>query len=123
MNDKKKILIVEFCPALAQLWKSCFEKQGFEVDTALDGLLGLNKAREGGTDLIILNAMLPRLDGYHICRFLKFDRKYKHIPVIMVAAIKQESEKQTGIEVGADEYIFKPFDIKKLIATVQKYMI
>ena len=123
MHNKKRILIVEFCPALAQLWKACFEKRGFEVDITSDGLTGLTKAREGVTDLIILNPMLPRLDGYHICRFLKFDRKYKHIPVIMVSAKKQENEKQIGTESGANEYIFNSFDINKLITTVQKYLV
>ncbi len=123
MNDKKKILIVEDDPALSQLMKLGFEKEGFEVDTASDGLIGLNKAREGMPDLIILNVMMPRMDGYHVCRFLKFDQKYMHIPIIMVTGKTQESDRQTGLETGANEYVFKPFDIKKLIATVQKYMI
>ncbi|HHT9127074.1 MAG TPA: response regulator transcription factor [Candidatus Brocadiia bacterium] len=122
MNDKKRILIVEDDPALTHLMKLSFEKESFEVDTASDGLMGLNKAREGMPDLIILNVMMPRMDGYHVCRFLKFDQKYMHIPIIMVTGKTHESERQTGIEVGADEYIFKPFDIDKLIATVQKYV-
>lgn len=123
MNDKKKILIIEDDPSLVLLMKLSFEKEDFEVDTASDGLIGLNKAREGMPNLIILNIMMPRIDGYHVCRFLKFDQKYMHIPIIMVTGKTQESERQTGIETGADEYIFKPFDIKKLIATVRKYIV
>lgn len=123
MDDKKRILIVEDDPKLAKLMKLSFEKEGFAVDTASDGLTGLNKARKEMPDILILDIMIPRLDGYHVCRFLKFDQKYMHIPVIMVTGKTQECDRQTGFETGANEYICKPFDMKKLIVTVQSYIV
>lgn len=123
MYDKKSILIVEDDPAQVQLMKLAFEEEGFGVDVASDGLMGLNKAREGMPDLVILGVMIPLIDGYHVCRFLKFDQKYMHIPVIMVTEKTQESERQKGIETGANEYILKPLDVNKLVRTVQKYLI
>jgi two-component system alkaline phosphatase synthesis response regulator PhoP len=123
MDDKKRVLIVEDDPELALSMKSGFEKSGFAVDTASDGIMGLNKARKGTPDLIILSGMIPRLDGYHVCRFLKFDQKYMHIPIIMVIGRTQENEGRLCTETGANEYLFKPFEINELVGAAQKYMI
>lgn len=123
MCDKKRILLVEGDHDLTQLMKLGFEKEGFEVDTASNGLMGLNKARDEMPGLIIMDVMVPTLDGYHVCRFLKFDQKYMHIPIVMIVGKAQESEAQTSIEAGANEYIYKPIDINKLIAMVRHYIV
>jgi DNA-binding response OmpR family regulator len=66
--------------------------------------------------------MLPKLDGYKVCRLLKFDERYKHIPILMLTAKTQEKDKLTGVETGADEYITKPFDIDQLMEKVKAYL-
>lgn len=73
-------------------------------------------------DLIILDVMMPRINGFKISRLLKFDAKYKNIPILMVTARSQEEDKLIGEETGADEYITKPFDLDDVVKTVQKYL-
>jgi len=84
------------------------EKKGFNVETASDGMKGLQQARAVNPDVIMLDLMLPAVDGYQICRMLKGDRKFKHIPVIIVSAKDTERDKQLGKQSGADTYITKP---------------
>lgn len=79
-------------------------------------------AREIMPDLIILDVMMPRINGYKISRLLKFDKKYKNIPILMITARSQEEDKLIGEETGADEYITKPFDLDKVLDTVKKYL-
>jgi len=73
-------------------------------------------------DLIILDLMLPKLDGYKVCRLLKFDEKYKHIPILMLTAKTQEKDKTLGMETGANEYITKPFEMDYLMEKVKAYL-
>ena len=89
---------------------------------AYNGEDGLKLAREIKPDLIILDVMMPRINGYKISRLLKFDKKYKDIPILMITARSQEEDKLIGEETGADEYITKPFDLDDVVKTVQKYL-
>jgi DNA-binding response OmpR family regulator len=73
-------------------------------------------------DLIILDVMMPRINGYKISRLLKFDKKYQNIPILMITARSQEEDKLIGEETGANEYITKPFDLDEVLKTVQKYL-
>ena len=91
------------------------EAINFEVLSATDGQAGLDMACNKNPDLIILDVMLPKIDGYKICRMLKFDERYKKIPIIMFTARVQDQDKKLGQEVGADAYITKPFDSKELL--------
>jgi DNA-binding response OmpR family regulator len=112
---KKRILIVDDESDLIELVKLRLEANGYEVMVAGDGQSGLDKARAEKPDLIVLDVMLPKIDGYKVCRMLKFDEKYRHIPIIMFTARAQESDRKTGEQVGADAYITKPFDPAALL--------
>jgi DNA-binding response OmpR family regulator len=96
--------------------------EGFQVLVSYNGEDALNQARKENPDLILLDVMLPKLDGYKVCRLLKFDERYKHIPILMLTAKTQEKDKLTGVETGADEYITKPFDIDQLMEKVKAYL-
>ncbi len=98
------------------------EMEGYQVMVSYNGEDALNQARRENPDLIILDVMLPKLDGYKVCRLLKFDERYKHIPIIMLTAKTQEKDKQIGKETGADEYITKPFEIDELMEKVRTYL-
>ena len=121
-NNKKKILIVDDEPDIVETLKFLVESEGFEGITALDGEEALKKAKEEKPDIIILDVMLPKINGYKVCRLLKFDSKYKHIPILMVTARSQEEDKVIGEETGADEYITKPFDINEIVEKIHFYL-
>ena len=87
--------------------------------TAKGGMEGLEKAREERPDLIVLDIMMPKLDGYQICRMLKFDKTTKNMPIIMLTALSQEDDKYWGKEVRADAYITKPFDPADLLEKIK----
>jgi len=112
---KKRILLIEDEADMVYALNLQLEAVNFEVLSACDGQAGLDMARKEKPDLIILDLMLPKIDGYKICRLLKFDEKYKKIPIIMFTARAQEQDKKLGQEVGADAYITKPFDSKVLL--------
>jgi DNA-binding response OmpR family regulator len=82
----------------------------------------LDKARKENPDLIILDLMLPKIDGYKVCRMLKFDEKYKNIPVIIFTARAQEEDKKLGQDVGADAYLTKPFEPQALLGKIQELL-
>ncbi len=111
-----KILIVEVESYIVDILDFNLKKEGFETDAAYTGPDGLKKALEGGFDLILLDVMLPGMDGFEVCRRL---REQSATPVIMLTAREEESDKVTGLELGADDYITKPFSIKELIARVK----
>ena len=118
----RKILMIDDEDQLVQMVKMRLEANGYKVIAAHDGLEGLKKAREERPDLILLDLMLPKMDGYKVCRTLKFDEKYKDILIIMFTARVQESDERMGMEVGADAYITKPFDAQKLIDKVKELL-
>ena len=117
--NKKRILLVDDEEDMVFAVKMQLEAFGFEVLTASDGQEGLNKARRENPDLIILDVMLPKLYGYNVCRMLKFDSKYKHIPVILFTSRVQKEDQKIGLEVGADAYINKPFDPQVLLDKIE----
>lgn len=119
---KEKILVVDDSPTVVEIVKSILESEGYEVLTAGDGLEGLNKARNEAPDLIILDVMLPKMQGYQVCRLLKFDENYKGIPVIMYTSKDQEESKMTGMKTGADAYLIKPVEPEKLLDTVKEHL-
>lgn len=120
--EAKKILLIEDELDILKTSRIFLESEGFKVITATDGMEGLDKTRSENPDLIIMDIMLPKLGGYRACRILKFDDKYKHIPIIMFSARAQESDKQMGKEVGADAYITKPFEPKVLIDKIKELL-
>lgn len=118
----KRILIVDDEPDLVETLRFPLEMEGYQVLVADNGEMGLNLARKERPDLIILDLMLPKLDGYKVCRLLKFDERFKEIPVLMVTAKTQEKDRLLGKETGADEYVTKPFDIEQLLEKVKAYL-
>ena len=119
----KKILIVDDEQDIVESLKFVLEGNDYTCYCAYNGEDGLKLAKELMPDLIILDVMMPRINGYKISRLLKFDSKYKDIPILMVTARSQEEDKLIGEETGADEYITKPFDLDEVLQTVNKYLI
>ncbi len=120
--DKKKVLIVDDEKDIVEAIQFRLELEGFECLVAYDGEDALAKAKKENPDLILLDVMLPKRNGYTVCRLLKFDEEYKHIPIIMLTAKTQEADKLTGKETGADEYISKPFDMDELLGVMGRYL-
>jgi DNA-binding response OmpR family regulator len=119
---KKRILIVDDEPDLVETIQLALEIENYETLVAFDGYRGLDRARNEKPDLIILDVMLPGMNGYKVCRLLKFDEKYKRIPIIMLTAEAQEKDRRTGKETGADFYMTKPFSANKLLTKVREYL-
>lgn len=118
MDAKRRILIVDDEPHIVTMLKSRLTANGYEVITAVDGQEALEKARSEMPELVILDLMLPKLNGYKVCRMLKFDEKYRHIPIIMFSARAQESDQKMGMETGADAYVVKPFRAEELLKKI-----
>ena len=119
---KKRILLVDDEKDMVFAVKLQLEAKGYEVTTAYDGQEALDKARREKPNLIILDLMLPKIDGYKVCRMLKFDEKYKKIAIIMFTARVQKSDEKIGFEVGADAYITKPFEPQVLLAKIKELL-
>ena len=118
----KRLLLVDDDEELCLALKLRFESSGFHVITAGDGLEALRKGREERPHAIILDLMLPHLNGYEVCRLLKFDQKFHHIPIILCTARCRREDKEMGLAVGADAYITKPFSGEDLIAKVNELL-
>ncbi|MFA4889701.1 MAG: response regulator [Candidatus Omnitrophota bacterium] len=118
----KRILIVDDEKDLVETLTFRLKANNYEVIKAYDGQEGLDNARKEKPDLIILDLMLPRMDGYKVCGLLKSDTRYSKIPVILFTARAQESDKKMGEEVGADAYITKPFEPAVLLAKIAELL-
>lgn len=114
-----RILVVEDDPDIADLMKRYLQKAGFEVDVRASGRDGLTAVTELTPDLLVLDRMLPGLSGLDICRAVRADEKIAAIPIIMVTARAEESERIAGLDLGADDYLAKPFSPGELVARVR----
>ena len=112
----EKILVVEDEENILEAIKYSLSKEGYEVYGASDGEIGLEKAKELSPNLVILDVMLPSLDGFEVCRIL---RKDMDVPVFMLSAKSEEIDRVVGLEIGADDYITKPFSMRELMARVR----
>lgn len=117
---KKRILVVDDEREIVSSLCMALEVKDYETLTAFDGQEALEVARREKPDLILLDVIMPKLNGYQVCRELKKDESTKSIPIVMLTAKTQESERYWGKETGADEYITKPFDILKLLEVIYK---
>jgi DNA-binding response OmpR family regulator len=111
-----KVLVVEDEPALVDTLEYNLVKQGYQVNVAVDGAKALEIARKEHPDVIILDVMLPTLDGFEVCRIL---RQEMSVPILMLTARTDEIDKIVGLEVGADDYLTKPFSMRELMARVK----
>lgn len=119
MTVLKKVLIIEDEPSIADLQRDYLEINGFDVDIEYSGKKGLQQALRTPYDLLILDVMLPELDGFEICRQV---RNQKNLPILMVTAKKEDIDKIRGLGLGADDYIVKPFSPSELVARVKSHL-
>ena len=116
MESKKKILIVEDEKSIADIIKFNLVKEGFDTELAYNGTDGLDKALHSAPDLVLLDVMLPELDGFQVCKRV---RETSTVPILMLTAKEEEVDKVLGLELGADDYITKPFSMRELIARIK----
>lgn len=121
-NAKKTLLIIDDDQELVSLLKMRFELEGYQALTAYDGEDGLLAAREQKPDLIILDVMMPQMDGFHVCRLLKFDLKTDRIPIILLTARTTPKDHAIGLDVGSNRYLTKPFEFDELRQSVQSLL-
>ncbi|MCG3206402.1 MAG: Alkaline phosphatase synthesis transcriptional regulatory protein PhoP [Elusimicrobia bacterium] len=119
MIVNKRVFILEDEVDLVRLTTDLLESDGFVVNSAIHPVDGLQKLRINPPDLLLLDIRLPEIDGYQVCRELKKDPKTNHVPVIMISSKDEETDVVVGLEVGADDYICKPFRQKELLARVR----
>jgi DNA-binding response OmpR family regulator len=119
---KKKILLVDDEKDLVETMTFRLDSLGYEVIPAYDGQEAFNKARKEKPDLIILDLMLPKMDGYQVCGLLKKDTRYRKIPIIIFTARAQQDDIKLGQEMGADAYITKPFEPQLLLDKIKELL-
>ena len=117
--DTKKILVVDDQPGNVFLLQDRLNREGFEVITAYDGTSGIKVAREQNPDLILLDVMMPGIDGFEVCREISSNDFTNHIPIILVTALNSSEDTQKGFDCGAFDYIKKPFNKIELLARVK----
>lgn len=115
----KRILIIEDDKDIVELVRYNLEKDGFQVTSMSDGLTGLGQLKKSAPDLLILDLMLPNLSGLEICREVRRDQNLSRLPILMLTARGEEADRVVGLEVGADDYVTKPFSPRELVARVK----
>ena len=121
MSERRhRILIVDDEQDLLTVLKFGLEAEGYEVVTASDGEQGLSLARQLLPDLMVLDLMLPRMDGYKVCRALKFDERYRGIPIFILSARSGETDRRLALELGADEFHTKPYEMRALVGRIRQ---
>ena len=121
-EQKIRLLLVDDEPDLVQMVSVRLKAAGYEIATAYDGQEALEKVRQAQPDLMILDLMLPKLDGYKVCRLLKFDERTRAIPILIFTARAQVEDVTLATECGADAYLTKPFEAKALLAKIQELL-
>jgi two-component system KDP operon response regulator KdpE len=116
VKEREKILVVDDEPRIVRLVRSNLEKNGYQVLAAMDGESALSQAELHELDVIILDIMMPRMDGWEVCRRI---REFSTVPIIMLTAKGEEYDKIKGLEMGADDYITKPFSLPELMARIR----
>ena len=117
-----KILVIEDDPVSSRLASYTLEKAGYQVVTASNGLQGLRKARSEKPDLLILDVMLPGVDGFEICHRLRADPQTAQLPILMLSAKFQEIDRQTGLKAGANVYLTKPVSPSEMVSRVEELL-
>lgn len=118
----KKILLVDDETDFLAILETAFRKAGFDVETSANGLEGLERARAGRPDLIVLDLRLPTLDGHTVCQMLKADQTYRHIPIIMLTASREQEDQEWAARTGADLYMTKPCRIAELLEATARLL-
>jgi DNA-binding response OmpR family regulator len=118
-QPRTRVLVVDDEADLIRVLEFGLQARGYEVLSAADGQEGLKKAREVKPDIILLDLMLPKLDGYKVCRLLKFDERYKHIPIIILSARTQEGDQALALEMGANRFVTKPYEFSEILSHIE----
>ena len=123
MNTNNTVLLVEDSLTQQEMIADILERKGLKVDLAKDGLEALDKIKANCPDLVVLDIIMPKMNGYEVCRNIKSDPKTKDIPVIMCSSKSEEFDRYWGMKQGADAYISKPFHPKELLGTVKQFLL
>ena len=118
----RRILVADDDPVIVRLLQVNFRLEGYEVETAAHGEEALERARDLQPDLILLDVMMPGLDGWEVCRRLNADPSISHIPIIFLSARAQEEDRRRGRELGVAEYVTKPFDPGELVGVIDRVL-
>ena len=121
-QTRGRVLVVDDEPDLVRILQFGLQSAGYVVESASDGQEGLKKAREVKPDIILLDLMLPKLDGYKICRLLKFDERFKQIPIIILSARTQEGDQALALEMGANRFVTKPYNFSEILTHVEELL-
>lgn len=122
MSKKSKILVIDDDPDAVETMTAILETRDYEVVTALSGLEGITKAREEKPDLIIMDVMMPKLDGFTICKMIKDNEEIKNIPVILLTGKGLVGDVEKGFAAGASDYMIKPIDWERLFVKIEKFI-
>lgn len=122
MTGAPRILLVDDEPSIIKVVGKRLEVEGYEVLIAVEGQEALTKAQTEHPDLIILDLMLPKLNGYEVCTMLKQDTRYQHIPIMLFTAKAQDQDERLGMECGADAYVRKPFRAQELLERIRRLL-
>ncbi len=120
--EKKKILVVDDELDVQNILLFRLEINGYLVIAASDGEEGLERIRKDNPSLVLLDLMLPKINGFEVCRMLKFDDKYKNMPIIILSALDKEEDRKKAMESGADAYFLKPFDLEELLTKIKSLL-
>jgi phosphate regulon transcriptional regulator PhoB len=115
----KRILVIEDDPDIVELLRYNLDKEGFQVYAATDGKTGLEMVKRGSANLLILDLMLPQLSGIEVCKEIRRSPEHQTLPIIMLTARGEESDRVLGLELGADDYVTKPFSVREMVARVK----
>ena len=121
-SDRKQVLVVDDDPLVVKVLRDPLERAGYHVNVAFHGLEALKKVKEQKPDLIILDILMPLLDGFKVARLLKFDKRFQDIPIIVLTSRATEGERKMGEQVGANEFLYKPFRLPQVMDIVQRYL-
>ncbi len=118
----KTVLIIDDSANLSELTSEFLEAKGYQTVLAYDGDSGLEMARVNKPDIILLDLVMPNMDGYEVCSHLKEDSLTKEIPVVMVTSRSEETYRKSGAEVGVNDFLTKPFEFEDLLDTIEKFI-
>lgn len=122
VKPKKNVLVVDDDPVLVKTLQTYLERAGYRVQVAYHGLEALQRVKAQKPDIILLDVLMPMLDGFKVARMLKFDKNTKDIPIIVLTSRATQGERDIGKKVGADEYLIKPYKISQVLSLVAGYL-
>ena len=122
MSDKRRILIVDDEPGIVKMVSKRLEIEGYEVSSAKDGEEALEMLAGQNPELVILDLMLPKMNGYEVCEKIKSDEHHADVPVILFTAMAQQQDKKHGFECGAEAYVCKPFTTQELLDKIKELL-